>query len=317
MRTNLNLHKAKDVKNDEFYTQLSDVEKELQYYKEQFKGRVVYCNCDNPTYSAFWKYFHLNFKELGLKKLIATHYSFDKEKDPATVMIYEGGCDVNILAGESYKLEGDGDFRSEECTGYLKEADIVVTNPPFSLFRDFVSLVMMHSKKCLLIGNMNAITYKEVFRYILANKLWLGVSLSGSKCSFIVPENYEGNYVFYEDGVKKAQINNAVWFTNLDHIKRHETLVLSKTYSADAYVTYDNYSAINVNKYNDIPMDYDGVMGVPITYLYRHNPERYDIVGWSRHNDEGMDGGYWNGGKADATIDGKEVYRRILIRRRK
>lgn len=283
---NANLHKAKDAKNDEFYTQLTDVAKELMHYKEHFKDKIVLCNCDDPTWSAFWKYFHLNFAELGLKKLISTHY--DREK--ATYkMEYTGGDDNDIEVGVKTPLEGNGDFRNQECLDLLDESDIVVTNPPFSLFREYVAVLMEHGKKFLIIGNMNAITYKEVFPLIRDDKLWLGVSLSGSKCSFIVPESYDGKNVYYdENGQKMAKINNAIWFTNLDHKKRHEKLILWKKYTPEEFPKYDNYDAINVDRYAEIPIDYTGVMGVPITYLYRHNPDDFEIVAF-RKGDDGKD----------------------------
>lgn len=223
---NANLHKAKGAKNDEFYTQLTDVAKELMHYKAHFKDKIVLCNCDDPTWSAFWKYFHLNFAELGLKKLISTHYD---KTEPTYKMEYTGGDDNDIEVGVKTPLEGNGDFRNQECLDLLDESDIVVTNPPFSLFREYVAVLMEHEKKFLIIGNMNAITYKEVFPLIRDDKLWLGVSLSGSKCSFIVPESYDGKNVYYdENGQKMAKINNAIWFTNLDHKKRHEKLILWK-----------------------------------------------------------------------------------------
>lgn len=283
---NANLHKAKDAKNDEFYTQLTDVAKELMHYKAHFKDKIVLCNCDDPTWSAFWKYFHLNFAELGLKKLISTHYD---KTEPTYKMEYSGGDDNDIEVGVKTPLEGNGDFRNKECLDLLDESDIVVTNPPFSLFREYVAVLMEHEKKFLIIGNMNAITYKEVFPLIRDDKLWLGVSLSGSKCSFIVPESYDGKNVYYnENGQKMAKINNAIWFTNLDHKKRHEKLILWKKYTPEEFPKYDNYDAINVDRYAEIPIDYNGVMGVPITYLYRHNPDDFEIVAF-RKGDDGKD----------------------------
>ena len=311
MATNLN--KAKKAKNDEFYTLYSDVSEELRHYKKHFKGKTVYCNCDDPTRSAFWKYFHLNFEVLGLKKLISTHYDKDK---PTYKMVYEGGNDNNIEVGVKTPLQGNGDFRNQECLDLLDECDIVVTNPPFSLFREYVATLMEHKKKFLIIGNMNAVTYKEIFPLIKNNQIWYGVSLSGSKCSFIVPDSYEGKNVFFEDGVKKARINNAIWLTNLDHHKRHEKIVLCKKYTPEEFPKYDNYNAIDCSLVRNIPCDYDDVVGVPITFLAKYNPEQFEIVGWSRHNDLNMDGGYWKKGTCnDALIGGKLVYRRILIRK--
>ena len=310
MATNLN--KAKKAKNDEFYTLYSDVAKELAHYQQHFKGKTVYCNCDNPEWSSFWRYFHINFSAMGLKKLIATY-----KGTPTYKMEYTGGNDIDVTVGLRTPLKGDGDFRSQECLDMLEVADIVVTNPPFSLFREYVATLMEHKKKFLIIGNMNAVTYKEIFPLIKNNQIWYGVSLSGSKCSFIVPDSYEGKNVFFEDGVKKARINNAIWLTNLDHHKRHEKIVLCKKYTPKEFPKYDNYNAIDCSLVRNIPCDYDDVVGVPITFLAKYNPEQFEIVGWSRHNDLNMDGGYWKKGTCnDALIGGKLVYRRILIRKK-
>lgn len=302
--TNANLHKAKNTKNDEFYTQLTDVVKELIHYKQHFKGKTVLCNCDDPTLSAFWKYFHLNFAELGLKKLVSTYYS--KEETPYK-MEYRGENDNDIEVGVKTPLEGNGDFRNQECLDLLDECDIVVTNPPFSLFREYVATLMEHKKKFLIIGNMNAVTYKEIFPLIKNNQIWYGVSLSGSKCSFIVPDSYEGKNVFFEDGVKKARINNAIWFTNLDHNKRHEKIVLCKKYTPEEFPKYDNYDAIDCSLVRNIPCDYDGVVGVPITFLAKYNPEQFEIVAF-RKGEDGKDLVF--------TKDEKRVqpYFRILVR---
>ena len=315
---NTNLHSAKKAKNDEFYTQLSDIEKEMAHYKDFFKGKIVYCNCDDARESNFFQYFTLNFEYLGLKKLITTGYKADGK---GVKLVYEGDKNGNFMVDDAEvvmtELEGNGDFRSEECIELLKECDVVVTNPPFSLFREYVAQLMEYGKKFLIIGNMNAITYKEIFPYIKNNELWWGCSLHGTKCHFIVPNSYEGNNVFEENGVRYGKVNNAIWFTNINHTKRNTPLDLYKKYSADEYPKYDNYDAIEVSKVTDIPMDYDGVMGVPITFLDKYCPTQFEIVGWSRHNDLDMDGGYWLGGCNDATINGKIVYRRILIRRKK
>ena len=302
--TNANLHKAKGTKNDEFYTQLTDVAKELIHYKQHFKGKTVLCNCDNPTLSAFWKYLHLNFTELGLKKLVSTHYS---KEETTYKMEYRGGNDNDIEVGVKTPLEGNGDFRNQECLDLLDECDIVVTNPTFSLFREYVATLMEHKKKFLIIGNMNAVTYKEIFPLIKNNQIWYGVSLSGSKCSFIVPDSYEGKNVFFEDGVKKARINNAIWFTNLDHHKRHEKIVLCKKYTPEEFPKYDNYDAIDCSLVRNIPCDYDGVVGVPITFLAKYNPEQFEIVAF-RKGEDGKDLVF--------TKDEKRVqpYFRILVR---
>lgn len=258
---NANLHKAKDAKNDEFYTQLTDVSKEMMHYKEHFKDKIVFCNCDDPTWSAFWKYFHLNFAELGLKKLISTHY----DREEATYkMEYTGGDDNNIEVGVITPLEGNGDFRNQECLDLLDECDIVVTNPPFSLFREYVAVLMEHDKKFLIIGSQNAITYKEFFPLLRDDKVWMGCN--GVK-EFVQPDG----------SIKK--FGNICWYTNLDVAKRHEKLILWKTYNSNEYPTYDNYDAINVDKITNIPIDYDGVMGVPITFLDKYNPEQFEIIG--------------------------------------
>ena len=259
---NANLHKAKDAKNDEFYTQLTDVAKELMHYKAHFKDKIVLCNCDDPTWSAFWKYFHLNFAELGLKKLISTHY----DREEATYkMEYTGGDDNDIEVGVKTPLEGNGDFRNKECLDLLDECDIVVTNPPFSLFREYVAVLMEHQKKFLIIGNKNAITYKEFFPLLKDDEVWIGCN---SPSEFSTP-----------DGVTKKLNGLTRWFTNLDVAKRHEKLILWKNYTPEEYQTYDNYDAINVNKVSEIPVDYDSVMGVPITFMDKYNPEQFEIIG--------------------------------------
>lgn len=278
---NSNLHRAKTQKNDEFYTQLTDVSKELMHYKKHFKDKIVLCNCDDPTWSAFWKYFHLNFAELGLKRLVSTHYekseyTFGRKKERSYVMVYEGGNDNDETVGIKTPLKGDGDFRSSECVEILKQCDIVVTNPPFSVARTFIATIMEHNKHFLIIGDMNWITYKEVFPLLKNNEIWLGYN---SVKEFIQPDG----------SIKK--FGNKLWFTNLDHEKRHQKLILWKNYTPEEYPKYDNYDAINVDKVDQIPCDYDGVMGVPITYLDKHNPEQFEILGytgglgWNEQND--------------------------------
>lgn len=272
MAKNENLHKAKDAKNDEFYTRIEDVAEELRHYKKHFAGKVVFCNCDDPTRSAFWRYFHLNFSELGLKKLIATHYD---RTEPTYKMEYEGGDDNDVEVGVKTQLEGNGDFRSEECLDLLDECDIVVTNPPFSLFREYVATLIAHNKKFLIIGNKNAITYKEFFPLLKENKVWIGYT---SPAEFNTP-----------DGMTKKMNGLTRWFTNLDIQKRHEKLILWQRYYDDngnplpdvdeRYPKYDNYAARNVDKVADIPMDYKGVMGVPITFMDKYNPDEFEIVG--------------------------------------
>ena len=272
MAKNENLHKAKDAKNDEFYTRIEDVAEELRHYKKHFAGKVVFCNCDDPTWSAFWRYFHLNFSELGLKKLIATHYD---RTEPTYKMEYEGGDDNDVEVGVKTQLEGNGDFRSEECLDLLDECDIVVTNPPFSLFREYVATLIAHNKKFLIIGNKNAITYKEFFPLLKENKVWIGYT---SPAEFNTP-----------DGMTKKMNGLTRWFTNLDIQKRHEKLILWQRYYDDngnplpdvdeRYPKYDNYAARNVDKVADIPMDYKCVMGVPITFMDKYTPDEFEIVG--------------------------------------
>lgn len=285
---NANLHKAKDAKNDEFYTQLTDVAKELMHYKAHFKDKIVLCNCDDPTWSAFWKYFHLNFAELGLKKLISTHY----DREEATYkMEYTGGDDNDIEVGVKTPLEGNGDFRNKECLDLLDECDIVVTNPPFSLFREYVAILMKYQKKFLILGNMNALTYKEIFPLIRDNQLWYGASIHSGDRKFYVPDDYPlkaSGCGIDENGRRFIRVKGIRWYTNLDYKARHEKLVLWKNYTPEEYPKYDNYDAINVNKYSEIPCDYDGVMGVPITFIDYYCPEQFEIVAF-RKGDDGED----------------------------
>ena len=311
--TNASMSAAIKAKNDEFYTLLTDIEKEMRHYRKHFKGKTVLCNCDDPFESNFFKYFVLNFKRLGLKKLIATCYAtspiagqqlslFDvvggeeeqrnKPYKAVVTKVYDvtgdGGVDMFDVAelfktheNELTELEGDGDFRSDECLALLDEADIVVTNPPFSLFREYVATLMEHDKKFIIIGNSNAITYKEVFPLIMQNKLWLGVTRSGTGSMwFRIMDDFpvkSGQKV--ENGVRYQTIGNSAWFTNLDVKKRHEEMILVKRYTPDDYPHYDNYDAIEVSKIFDIPLDYSGVMGVPITFLGKYNPDQFEIVG--------------------------------------
>ena len=306
---NKNLTAAKNAKNDEFYTQLTDIEKELMHYRDHFKDKIVFCNCDDPTYSNFWKYFHLNFERLGLRKLIATH--FDSEK-PTYKLEYVGGNDGDVEAGVITELMQNGDFRSPECIELLQEADIVVTNPPFSLFREYVAQLMEYGKKFVIIGNMNAITYKEFFPLLKENKVWLAYT---SPKTFLQPDGSEKKF------------GNVVWYTNLDIRKRHEPIDLVEHFSKDKYPVYDNYAAFNVDKTLDIPVERDfrmtvteeelkglnekgfavdmigesddgieiviknPVMGVPISFLDRYDPAQFEIlgytggIGWNEQND--------------------------------
>lgn len=306
--TNQNLRKAKRKKNDEFYTQLVDIEKELQYYTEHFRNKIVYCNCDNPEWSNFWKYFHKNFTELGLKKIIATYYNTTKQ---VYMLEYSGGDDENINVGVKTFLKGDGDFRSSECIEILKSCDIVVTNPPFSLFREYVAQLMEYNKKFLIIGNLNNVTYKEFFQLIKDNRVWMGMTMNGTgQHWFRISDDYDNGKIKVVDGIRYATIGCACWWTNLDNKKRHEDLILYKTYNAEEYPKYDNYDAIEVSKTVNIPCDYNGVMGVPITFVNKYNPNQFEILGDSRYHD----------GKDIADdiniLNGKQLYRRLLIRKR-
>lgn len=295
MAKNENLKKAKKAKNDEFYTQLTDIEKELRHYKKHFKDKIVFCNCDDPEYSNFWKYFSLNFEELGLKKLIATHYEIDKPSYKLEMWKDEAGVHSGIKT-----LEGNGDFRSPESIELLQEADIVVTNPPFSLFREYVSQLMTYEKKFLIIGNKNAITYKEFFPLLKEDKVWIGYN---SVKEFKQP-----------DGTVK-KFGNIGWYTNLDIDKRHEDITLYRRYLPDDYPRYDNYDAIEVSKIAEIPCDYDGVMGVPITFMDKYNPDQFEIIGGTANGlvpDELKIGDFtvYN----NPIIGDKKIYQRILIR---
>ena len=287
---NRSLHAAKATKQDEFYTQLSDIEKELVHYKKHFKNKTVLCNCDDPRVSNFFKYFLNNFDVLHLKKLITTCYQNDKpdlfsqHKSPRGIYFeYNGEQKAHRLPDPAKitprELKADGDFRSDECVTLLKHADIVVTNPPFSLFREYVAQLMEHDKRFLIIGNTNALHYQEIFKLIKENKMWLGYS---QPVAFIVPDHYEMRSVRSwrdEEGTNWRSLGNARWFTNLDIMKRHEDLILFKTYDEKQYPKYDNYDAIEVARNTDIPFDYDGLMGVPDTFLDRHNPDQFELIG--------------------------------------
>lgn len=317
MTKNNNLHTAKAIKNDEFYTQLEDIENELKYYKDYFKGKVVYCNCDgflNKEKSNFFMYFSLNYEFLGLKGLICTKYN---PNGKGKKYEYYGDLNGNNYPDEeevfTSELEGDGDFRSEECIELLKKCDIVCTNPPFSLFRQYVAQLFEYNKDFLIIGNVNAISYKEVFPLIKENKMWLGVSSFNKGMYFGVPDDYTyaDTYKFDRErnGKKVMRVSSICWFTNLDHKKRHEELVLYKKYNEEEYPKYDNYDAIEVSKVTDIPMDYYGVMGVPITFLDKYCPEQFEIVGQMMTTKvTEFNFGY-------PYIDGKKKFARVLIKR--
>ena len=350
MAGNKSLRAANKAKNDEFYTQLTDIEKELRHYTQHFRDKVVFCNCDDPYESNFFKCFAMNFNRLGLKKLIATCYNgspvqgnelllqfdIDDPSEPKKIahkieitevsdMNGDGAidlADVRYLLQNDKNvisiLKGNGDFRSSECVELLKQADIVVTNPPFSKFREYVAQLISYQKKFLIIGNQNAITYKEIFSLIKENKLWLGYSFPKM---FKIPDSAEGKNVKIVDGIRLQQFGNIAWFTNLDIQKRHEDLILYKQYTPDEYPKFDNYDAINVNKVSEIPLDYEGIMGVPITFFDKYNPAQFEIIeGLNRYTLLDIDG------KNDwakknhihfTCINGEPKYFRILIRKKK
>lgn len=308
---NKNLHKAKTQKNDEFYTQISDIEKELKYYTQYFKGVVVFCNCDDPAYSNFWKYFHLNFEHLGLKKLITTHYD---ASEPTYKMEYEGGNDADISVGQITPLKTNGDFSSPECIELLEQSNVVVTNPPFSIAREYyIPLLMEYNKKFVVIGDLNWVTYKTIFPLLKANKMWFG---NTSVKEFMQP-----------DGTMK-KFGNKLWFTNLDIPKRHEPIDLIEKYDPEKYPKYDNYDAVEVGRTLDIPCDYDGIMGVPISFLEKFCPEQFEIIWQASGNaynnapKEVMEElkfdptVKYGGGLGTAVLNGKAKYSRILIRRK-
>ena len=308
MSNNSNLHRAKKARNDEFYTQLSDIENELTHYRDHFKGKVVYCNCDDPMQSNFVKYFQINFDALGLKKLIATGY---KKNSRGLKLIYDSNCkDANVE-----ELEGNGDFRSEECVKLLDEADIVVTNPAFSLFREYVAQLVKYDKKFLIIGNINAVNY--ICPYIKNKQIWLGF---GTDSWYRVPDDFDDRPgVKIENGKKFFKVKTR-WYTNLDHKKRHEFLTLTEKYDPVKYQKFDNYDAINVDKVNDIPKDYWGVMGVPTTFLTKFCPEQFNIIGITYSKDKNPDIEKIRTSpnhRHNPIINGKDIYPRILVQRRK
>ena len=330
MAGNKSLHAANKAKQDEFYTQLSDIENELKHYKEHFKGKTVLCNCDDPRVSNFFHYFSYNFEQLGLKKLITTCYKnqnrdlfSQNDSERAIWLEYLGDKNGNRIPdpneiGINY-LNGDGDFRSPECVELLKQADIVVTNPPFSLFREYVAQLIKYEKKFVILGNQNAISYKEIFTLIKENRMWLGSTLSFAK--FKVPDYYEERSTRFwidDTGQKWRSFGNICWFTNLDIAKRHESIILYKRFSPEEYPQYDNYDAINVDKISDIPMDYYGVMGVPITFLDKYNPEQFVIVSCNDYR-KTEKVPYKEHGlikDKDGAINGQPKYVRVLIRRK-
>ena len=319
---NKDLNEAKAAKKDEFYTQLSDIERELLHYKHHFRGKTVLCNCDDPRVSNFFHYFAYQFEHLRLKKLITTCYKNQRsdmfsrhDSEKAIYLEYNGALSNNRTPNADEigikHLQSDGDFRNSECIALMRQADVVSTNPPFSLFREYVALLVEHKKNFLIIGNINAVSYKEIFQLIKENKLWLGPSIRSGDREFGVPEYYPleaASCRIDSDGKKFIRIKGVRWFTNLDHKTRHEDMVLYKKYSADEYPKYDNYDAINVDKTVDIPVDYDGVMGVPITFLDKYNPDQFEIIGqMATTKIDEFNFGY-------PYIQGKKKYARILIR---
>ena len=335
---NSSLGRAKKQKKDEFYTRLEDIERELAHYKAHFRGKTVLCNCDDPRVSNFFHYFSYQFETLGLKRLITTCYK-NQERDlfsqnaseRAIWLEYTGDKNGNRIPdpeeiGIRY-LNGDGDFRSEECIELLKQADVVVTNPPFSLFREYVAQLVKYDKKFLIIGNVNAVKYKEIFPLIQANRLWMGVSIHSGDREFGVPDDYPlyaASYRVDENGKKYIRVKGVRWFTNLDYESRHEEMVLWKSYTPEEYPTYLNYDAIEVSKTSEIPKDYDGKMGVQITFLDKYNPEQFEIVGMSleladmkpiRERLGRNDGGPTFYIERDGKL--LRLYDRIVIRRRK
>ena len=323
------LNEAKKAKKDEFYTQLSDISNELKNYRKHFKDKVVYCNCDDPRVSNFFQYFALNFEKLGLKKLITTCYknqSMDlfsqNDSEQAIYLEYFGDKNGNNLPDLEEigikPLKGDGDFRSKESIDLLTQADIIVTNPPFSLFREYVAQLIEHNKKFVIVGHQNALTYKEIFPLIKENKLWLGYGFKGGAGHFI-NEHYEDYATATDRKEGMIRVSGVHWFTNLDINKRHEDLILYKNYNQEEYPTYDNYNAIEVSKTNEIPCDYDGIMGVPITFMNKYNPEQFEIIGATESEGKGFSNGVWKeeSNVAQAMINGKRVYKRIFIRNKR
>jgi hypothetical protein len=334
---NRSFRAAKTTKQDEFYTQLSDIEKELRHYTKHFRDKNVLCNCDDPKVSNFFHYFSHNFEKLNLKRLVTTCYkSCDADlfsahtAERGIFLEYDGDKNNNRVPQPDeigvHKLKGDGDFRSEECIGLLKESDIVVTNPPFSLFREYIVQLVRYKRKFLVIGNQNAISYKEIFDLIKSNKIWLGYS---HPVAFIVPDHYEMREVRSwrdESGTNWRSLGNACWFTNLDIARRHEELVLYKRYSRKEYPKYKNGDAIEVSKYTDIPCDYDAPMGVPVTFLDHYNPEQFEILGSSRTLSKPMSGiaqkgSFPQGGPRFYLSNGdgsfRRMYERLVIRNRR
>ena len=333
---NKNLNAAKEAKKDEFYTQLEDINNELRHYREHFRGKTVLCNCDDPRVSNFFTYFAYNFEFLGLKRLITTCYKnqdmdlFSQNKcEQAIYLIYDGDKNGNNIPDPEeigiHPLKGDGDFRSKECIELLKQADIVVTNPPFSLFREYVAQLMKYEKDFLIIGNVNTVTTKDIFPLFMQNKIWLGYGFNAGNAFFRIPDEEKPNYAagVYNEETGLVKFRNCHWFTNLDHKKRHENIILYKHYSPEEYPHYVNFDGLEVSKTADIPCDYDGAMGVPITFLDKYNPDQFEILGIGLEladmNIIRQRMGKLNGGpRLYIEKDGELVrlYERILIRKK-
>lgn len=336
---NLKLTRAKKAKNDEFYTDYSEIEKELAHYTEHFKDKIILCNCDDPYYSEFWKYFKVRFEVIGLKKLIGTHYdnknlpsyAIEFSRDERYSLSYKDSETLkkrynannfdldNISDCKIHWLNGDGDFRSEECLKYLKECDIVVTNPPLSLFKEFIGIVVNYNKKFLILGTNNVVTYKNFFPLLLSNKVWAGFTFN-KVMDFVMPDKYEltGNGYIDKDGKKHGFVSSMSWFTNLEIKKRYEDLILYREYSREDYPKYDNYDAINVDRVKDIPVNYDGVMGVPVTFIDKYNPNQFEIVGCTESECRGASNGLWDesSGICQALVNGEKKYKLLFIRRK-
>jgi hypothetical protein len=334
-RKNQNLNTAREAKKDEFYTQLPDIERELRHYKDHFRGKTVYCNCDDPRVSNFFHYFSHSFEDLGLKRLIATCYKSQDANlfsegtaDQAVCLIYDGDKNGNHVPDPTeigiHPMQGDGDFRSAESIALLKQADIVVTNPPFSLFREYVQQLVEHGKQFLIIGPKNAITYKEIFSLIRDGKLWLGTGFLAGNAYFKTAHNKQFANGVYDPTTGLVKFRNVGWFTNMDYAARHEDLIMFKKYSPEAYPTYANMCAIEVGATKDIPADYFGPMGVPITFLDKHNPSQFEILGSSQSmgrpiSEIAQKGSYSQGGprfylkNADGTY--RRMYERLVIQR--
>ena len=320
MRKNTTLHNAKMNKKDEFYTMYEDIENELMYYKEHLTDKIIYYNCDNPDYSNFWKYFYDNFHNLKLKLLISTYYDTNNNSYKTE---YDGTKTTKT------KLNNNGDFRSEECIDILKQSDIIVTNPPFSLFREYINILIKHNKKFIVWGSINMIPYKTVFPLIMNEEIWVGCTFNKT-CIFRVPNNYEYDKTTTEkinDNHKYRKFSNIATFTNIHHNKKYKHIELNKLYNKTDYPKYDNYDAINVDRIKDIPINYDGIMGVPITYLEHHNPDKFKIIGiasgnaWANFTEILKSLNFnpnikYGGGLGIGIINKKGKYARLLIQKK-